>query len=414
MKKLSSKVLRILLCGILLLLGGCIIKRNNLLNADTKIQEEKTKTEFTKEEFLADYDMMWETLEENYYFFPILKDKGINIESLKNSTRQQLVDKTPDLKEFQSLLSAMFDKMERFAHLGIINQVTFRTYYSDPNRMEGGWKRAIQRPQTQRTYAFLEENETIRHNNLNIYAEIDATYDVKRKAVTFCFHTFDYSVRERDKNMISEYLESLGEAEIDHIIFDLQGNGGGDNGYWMDNIVAPFGGNYEWTDWQYVRDTELMREYFFNDEWNPQPIDRISGHKIPEFAEELKLTHYIEKNWKMLYDAVLPENILKAKRWVIINNGVYSVMDSFASFCKKTGWATVVGQPTLGDGNGTSPVMFSLPNTGFLIMFSGDAGETTGGTLNVLTGTKPDVFVKMRGQYNSYDVINQLIDEMDP
>lgn len=47
---------------------------------------------------------------------------------------------------------------------------------------------------------------------------------------------------------------------------------------------------------------------------------------------------------------------------------------------------------TGGDGKGVSPVLFSLPNTGLLIRFSGLAAESPDGELNAIGGTKPDIW----------------------
>ena len=41
------------------------------------------KTEFTQEELLEDYDQLWEDLEANYPFFPVLTQRGMNISALK-------------------------------------------------------------------------------------------------------------------------------------------------------------------------------------------------------------------------------------------------------------------------------------------------------------------------------------------
>lgn len=43
----------------------------------------KTEEENPKEKILEDYKYMWETLEEEYIFFPVLEEKGIDIETLQ-------------------------------------------------------------------------------------------------------------------------------------------------------------------------------------------------------------------------------------------------------------------------------------------------------------------------------------------
>jgi C-terminal processing protease CtpA/Prc len=123
------------------------------------------------------------------------------------------------------------------------------------------------------------------------------------------------------------------------------------------------------------------------------------------------LTHYINVNRKISNSATLAVDIQKAKRWVIIDDSVYSSADSFSAFCKATGWATLVGQATHGDGQGTSAVLISLPNTGLLVRFSGIAAETPDGTLNAVTGIIPDFQINPTIE-NNRDYLNRLIDDL--
>ena len=82
-----------------------------------------------------------------------------------------------------------------------------------------------------------------------------------------------------------------------------------------------------------------------------------------------------------------------AKRWVLVDKTVYSSSEEFVCFCKATGWATVIGTQTGGDGLGFNPVLRLLPDSGLLIQFSMDAGENPDGTMSI-EGTVPDVFLE--------------------
>lgn len=395
--------------------GTVDIEPMEITVADT----ECTKTEFTKEELLADYDVLWEMLEEDYLYFPILERQGVNIESLKTSAGQQLEDRIVDFNGFYYLLNNMFGKMQFFAHLSVVDPELFdvyRKYLDTEDSLGNEWQKTLQNPQTQTVYAYLKgasvDTSAARNDAMDNYHEVDASYDAQRKAVTFVVTSFSDAMLERDRSFISDYLTSLGDVEIEHIIFDISGNVGGNDLYWQDNIVAPFGGTYEWSNYLYLRETELTRSYFFDD-FNPQPVSVIIDHALPSFVQELGLTHVIQDRPLLTNDAILGENVLAAKRWVIIDNRVYSSADSFSAFCKATGWATLVGQPTLGDGQGVSPVLIALPNTGLLVRFSALAAETPDGTLNAIAGTEPDISVNPR-LTTSRDAINRLIDDKLP
>ena len=385
----------------------------------THADAERTKTEFTKEELLADYDALWEMLEENYLYFPYLERRGVNIESLRTSTRQQLEDRIVNLNGFYYLLDDMFGKMQYFAHLSVVDPELYDVYrkYLDSEDSSGtGWQKTLENSQTRMIYEYWKdaskESTEAQDDMADDYHEVDASYDEQRKAVTFIIPSFSVAVMERDRNFVNDYLASLGDVQIDHIIFDISGNVGGNDLYWQNNIVAPFGGTYEWSNYLYLRETELTWNYFFDD-FNPQPVSAITDHILPLFVQELGLTHVIQDCPRLTNDATLGENALSAKRWVIIDNRVYSSADSFSAFCKATGWAVLVGQTTLGDGQGVTPVLIALPNTGLLVRFSALAAETPDGTVNVIAGTEPDISINPR-LTTSRDAINQLIDERLP
>ena len=100
---------------------------------------------------------------------------------------------------------------------------------------------------------------------------------------------------------------------------------------------------------------------------------------------ELFLEDY-DQLWQILEEDYPYLDYLKTQ----IPDPVYSSSDNFACFCKDTGWATLVGQTTGGDGLHSMPVLAPLKNTGILFRFSGAAGEGPGGIPNAIQGVEPD------------------------
>ena len=86
---------------------------------------------------------------------------------------------------------------------------------------------------------------------------------------------------------------------------------------------------------------------------------------------------------------------------------MYSSADSFSAFCRETGWATVIGQTTGGDGKGLSPILVLLPRTGILVRFSGLAAESPDGELNAIAGTRPDIQTRLSGE-DVYELIKRI------
>ncbi len=79
------------------------------------------------------------------------------------------------------------------------------------------------------------------------------------------------------------------------------------------------------------------------------------------------------------------------KIWLLVDEYVYSSSEAFTVFCKDTGFATIVGSPTGGDGIGIDPVFLVLPNSGLIVRYSALFGLNPDGSSNEEFGTTPDL-----------------------
>ena len=76
----------------------------------------------------------------------------------------------------------------------------------------------------------------------------------------------------------------------------------------------------------------------------------------------------------------------------LVGEQVYSASESFAVFCKETGFATLVGSQTGGDGIGAlDPIFLQLPNSGLLVQFTMMFGLNADGSSSEEAGTTPDL-----------------------
>lgn len=348
----------------------------------------------TTEQLLEDYDYLWTALEEDYVFFPILEQQGIDIDAIRADTRKMIQNQEPDVSAFYETLSQMFLKCGNFAHLDVVSKDVYDSmarYYCAEDQGESGWKDALERENVRRFYEDAPANAFEQTAPNPAASEtIRAEYDDQRKAILITIRSFAQEKLQQDQQYLQDFFLSHAEDEVHDIVFDITHNRGGSTLYWNENIVAPFGGSYTWDTWLYVRDTALTRRFLVNEQ-EYQPIDRLpEEHPAPAFVSELGLTGFYHHTECLNSDAALPDNLLSARRWVLVDDAVYSAAESFAYFCKKTGWATLVGTATDGDGLGSTPAMADLPNTGILIRFSAQVGENPDGTCNTERGTKPD------------------------
>jgi C-terminal processing protease CtpA/Prc len=77
---------------------------------------------------------------------------------------------------------------------------------------------------------------------------------------------------------------------------------------------------------------------------------------------------------------------------VLMDNYVYSAAEGFVSFCKETGFATLYGTASGGDGLMIRPFNFVLPNSKLVINSASALGLDSTGHVNEEVRTQPDVF----------------------
>ena len=159
---------------------------------------------------------------------------------------------------------------------------------------------------------------------------------------------------------------------------------------WMQNIVGRFGESYGMQWREFYRGTPLNESILESLRQRSHAVSELKD--APEWASAMGLDRYY--SGRMTIGAGGAKAIRStAKRWVVVDENVYSSSEKFVLFCKQTGWATVVGRHTGGDGLGSSPVLVMLPDSGILIRFSNTAGETLEGALSV-DGTEPDILLE--------------------
>lgn len=92
-----------------------------------------------------------------------------------------------------------------------------------------------------------------------------------------------------------------------------------------------------------------------------------------------------------IIEALGSDKRFKGKIVLLVDENSYSATDTFAAFCKRSGFARVVGRPTGGDGVCCIPVYFSLPASGLILRLNMVYGLNEDGASNERFGTPPDL-----------------------
>ncbi len=358
-------------------------------------------------DYLSDYDEALRITEEWNPFIRIIRSTVENYNALCAEERELVRTRCRSAEDLRVMLSELFARIGNPGHLSMLDAAAYREYL---HIMEQGIygegspeSLLLTDPLTEATYAGMHYDDPAAEDWSGRYLPY-VTYDGERDLLYIRIQSFRHELIERDRNVLADALRV--HPKTKHIVFDICGNGGGSDYYWADLLVAPFGEKVSYEKRVFFRDNELIRNYGYMEE--AIPLSELDREDVPAFAEELGLTH-MQSGTIVIEPAEENRTIRSdARRWVLIDEYVYSAADGFAGFCKQTGWATLVGRRTKGDGGSDAPVLVRLPKTGLLMRFSATANANQEGTLNAFYGTSPDYPSKPFERV--YDTVLRIID----
>lgn len=193
---------------------------------------------------------------------------------------------------------------------------------------------------------------------------------------------------KHDQQRILAFLQE--EHNLDTLIIDIRDNPGGSDLYWKENIVSVLTSvPLETLTYGLVKGGGYSRAFFESLGITLKPIgDMPLLPNVPPEASEFK--YFTETK-----SVIEPKGCLKfeGKIYLLVNDKVFSAAETFASFAKVTGWATVVGSPTRGDGNSLESILLALPNSGLVVRFKAEMGLNPDGSCSQEYGTIPDILL---------------------
>lgn len=222
-------------------------------------------------------------------------------------------------------------------------------------------------------------------------------------------NSFDYSNIKADKDKLFSFYSGIKNCKT--LIIDIRGNSGGADSYWTDLIVSPLANHpYAVNSYIFIRSGTYAQQAAaerFNLAYNFFQASRneVLGMKnLPpellseEFGPPVKIQRL-----------VLPGmDGFDGKIVVVTDKYVYSSSETFAYFCKKTGFAAVVGERTGGDGIGFDPLFFVLPNSRLVVRMTYTYGINPDGTSNEEYRTAPDFFIRIANNETIFSQISNI------
>ncbi len=345
--------------------------------------------------YASDYEVLWDALNNTYPYLTYLQSQGIDTDEIYSRYKEDVKTIT-DEDLFYDMLQSMLSEMHNFAHLRVITPEEFEMWYAP--YAEDVTTAVDENPYfvistdpalSKRYQASSQSGNTDGADPYESTTPIFTQYYSDCNTLYLKIPAFNGQTFAKDKNLLYDKLEEYPETK--HVIFDISGNGGGDVTYGLFYLVAPFGEQLDLPIRTYYKSSPLFD--FYHSEWDTRPVSELED--APEWAADMGLDRYFDFTYSTsdIECETLP-NAENIDRWVLISRSCYSAAETFACFCKTTGFATLVGTKTSGDGIHTSPILLLLPDSGILIRMSDGVGENPDGSINAIHGTTPDITCK--------------------
>lgn len=346
---------------------------------------------------------MWNKFEENFPYFGLVKRQtGINHNQLKEKYRSK-IEKINDIDfySFNRIVMECLDKLEGFGHLNILDPVHYYAYKNVVEEIDDiPANRNIidifNKEKPKIIYKHLKDEAPIKNLIYSNYFEPKTNIILRKISDNVAFITIkNPSVlhEKRDKKKLIEYYEKLTKDGCNNIILRLEDVMGGDY-YWMNNIVAPnIDEPLSYTYRTFITGGEDVINYYekLGVELN---FNLEEAGKLPNKNEEDFQNFVAWYGGTMKIEPAYSEKKFDGNIYYLIDNKVYSAAEGLAQFSKQTGFATLVGTNSRGDGlgGGGTPLMDSLPNSGLIFRYRIAYAINDDGSSNVEFGTSPDYY----------------------
>ncbi len=379
----------------------------------------------SKEQRLADFESLCDGLRENYPYVKLAKRQaGADLDVLEKDYRTKVEQCTCD-DVFYDVLKDFIGEFSFTGHLDLWGRryeselASKREFVKEPGQ-EIRYKPyvdALDNPVSHRTYASMtkyyqemecrmEEKRTKENGGARgeaaeaasavetVEEEAPANVETKileqGKTAYVFIDAFDFEQMEADRKILLPFYEEVGDYE--NLIIDITNNLGGSMRYFDELVTAPL-----------TKKTLTVPGYqLFKDGENNETFLRIKEGAASELYQpvselpampELNREDAADCDWFWREDYVVEPagDGFDGKIWLLVSENNYSSAEYAAMFSKESGFATLVGRTTSGDGIGTDPVYLILPNSGLVVQYSPMYGVTADGVGSEACGTVPDI-----------------------
>lgn len=350
----------------------------------------KNKKSLTTNEKIEDFNYMYNVIKEGFPYLEV-NHRINNINWLKSKDKYlKNIENTKDDEEYKKVISSALKDLNN-DNTCLINTKKEFDYYKNIYK-EKGW------------YDFWDNSKVYERyeNSTELISDIGQklfetshviTENIEDGKVAYIYlpkMKVEGEETRKELENISEYLSKI--HNYNSLIIDIRGNSGGSDTYWESIVSMLIQEDVKKQGYILFRQGPVLENYLKVRGINTLPIVDIPEEVLAKAPIEVLngFSGYI------MQDKVIKANPVtnfSGDIYLLVDGEVSSSAESFALFCKKSNFATLIGEVTGGDGGGIPPMLFNLPNSGFLVRMAVDMYLTSDGECNEEFKTIPDVIV---------------------
>jgi hypothetical protein len=369
-------------------------------------------------EYLEDLDHLYSVLTANFPFFGVIyRSLGMDLHGLYHETRQHIEDirDIPSDEYFANIINSRFISQARgTGHFNMLTEDFLRLHIQVfSNQVAQGsdqflyFLHEIDNYATRALHGLTDEDfaPPIPGRDSFVYATASdnlQTSIIEPGRIAYVnILQMNHATVRLDRAKLLNFYRYI--ADFDHLIVDIRQNGGGDSRFFPYLVIAPnIDRPLEYYFYMLLMDGEHNRRLlapWFEDWWDGvteypvfQPIhdDLLERLTYLDAADAEMLDLYW--TYRGIIHPSQGEAIFGGKIWLLVSGTNFSASEQAAAIAKQTGFATLVGQTTGGDGIGINPLVLALPNTGVIVRYSSVYGTDPLGHNNQEFGTNPHIF----------------------
>lgn len=350
---------------------------------------EKDDGQLSQKEKMEDFNYMYEVIKEAHPFLEVNKRvNGIDWLANKKDYEEKIKNTTSD-KEFIATMQYTLSKLNN----GHSHIVTDNNFYNLLRECDENFK----------WYDFWDNPNVIKRYEETTEA-VNATDTYPKGSSVFINDVVDGEIGylhlsqmvvldediERELVIVEEYLKGLDDYEA--LVIDIRGNRGGNDLFWESIVSMLIDEDMKRTGYTLFRAGEIMDKYIENTGIQVEDINELIDLGLENMPEEVAS----DFNSYGQCDRVIKSKKISnfdGKIYLLIDKAVFSSSESFAIFAKDSGFATLIGEVTKGDGGGVAPILFDLPNSGLIVRIPADMYLTSSGECNEEFKTTPDYVI---------------------